>query len=307
MTTSGRSPEPPPPPADGVDLQDHTVAIDLLDRAAEANLQAAGRRGAVVDLPATGRLLVSGDLHDHGLNFMRLLRLARLHRDEGHHVILHELIHGPHRVNGMDLSIRTLMRVAALKIQYPKQVHLLLANHELSQLNGDEILKDGVSVVKAFDEGVGYIYGDRAGDVSAAMAGFVRSMLLAVRCPNGIMCSHSLPSPRMLDAFDTTVLDRVPNDDDLRSRGAAHTMVWGRNQDQAVADALGQSWDTRLFVMGHQPAEMGYFALGESMLVIASDHNHGQGLPIDLSRRYQRDDLIRELVPLASVVASTDA
>ena len=303
MSPPDRSSGPPQPAAEW-DLQDPQTAIDLLDQAAEANLKAAGRRGAVVDLPSTGRLLVSGDLHDHGPNLMRLLKLARLHRDDHHHVILHELIHGPHRVNGMDLSIRTLLRVVALKVQYPNQVHLLLANHELSQFSGDEILKDGVSVVKAFDAGVGYIFGDRAADVIAAMARFVRSMPLAVRCRNGIMCSHSLPSPRMLVSFDTTVLDRVPTEADLRSGGAAHKMVWGRNHDQPLAEALGRSWDTRLFVMGHQPAEMGYFASGESMLVIASDHNHGQALPIDLSRRYQRDDMIRELVPLASVAVS---
>ena len=287
-----------------MDLQDPQIAIDLFERAAEANLQADGRQGSVVQLPRAGKLLVSGDLHDHGPNLMRLLKLARLHRDKGHHLILQELIHGPHLVNGLDLSIRTLARVAVLKLQHPGQVHLLLANHELAQVNGDQILKDGVSVVGSFDQGVEYIYSDRASQVVEAMGRFVRSMLLAVRCGNGIMCSHSLPSPHALRSFDTSVLDRVLAKDDLRSGGAAHTMVWGRNHDQKVAEILGDAWDSRLFVIGHQPAEMGYLAQGESMLIIASDHSHGQALPIDLSRRYLRDDLIRDLVPLASVVAS---
>ena len=77
---------------------------------------------------------------------------------------------------------------------------------------------------------------------------------------------------------------------------------WLKGADNGVRNDA----PVRLFVMGHQPAEMGYFALGESMLVIGSDHDHGQGLPIDLARRYQRDDLVRELVPLASVVVGSD-
>ena len=56
--------------------------------------------------------------------------------------------------------------------------------------------------------------------------------------------------------------------------------------------------------MGHQPAEMGYETQGRSMLVIASEHNHGMALPIDLSTRYELNDLIDKLVPLASVMLS---
>ncbi len=33
---------------------------------------------AVVTLPDVGRLVVSGDLHDHGLNHDRVVKLARL-------------------------------------------------------------------------------------------------------------------------------------------------------------------------------------------------------------------------------------
>ncbi len=290
-----------PLPGEDLDLQAPSVVIDLFNRAAEACLNAPGRAGSVVDLPGRGRLLACGDLHDHGLNFLRLLRLARLGASADHHLLLHELLHGPHMVNGRDLSIRTLARAAALKLQYPGQVHLLLANHDLAQLGGEGIVKDGVNVVRAFDAGVDYLYGNGAEEVRASLGRFLRSFLLAVRCANGVFCCHSLPSPRHLGEFDPTVIDRVPTETDLKYNGHAYRMVWGRNHTQELADTLARAWGCELFVMGHQPAEMGYELEGETMIVLASDHEHGVALPIDLTRSWNRDDLIENALPLASV------
>lgn len=286
-----------------VDTQDPAVVIDTFHRAAEANLSYKTRSGNVIDLPAAGHLLMTGDLHDHGLNFHRILKLARLDAGEDRHLILHEIIHGPGRINGRDLSVRMLVRVAALKLAYPQQVHLLQANHDLAQMLGEGILKDGLSVVECYDEGLDYLYDELADEVRAAMNRFIRSFVLAVRCGNRIMCCHSLPSPRNLDQFDPTVLDRISTEDDLEEHGSAYMMVWGRHHTQKLADELGEAWGVRLFVMGHQPADMGYEVQGKTMLILASDHDHGVVLPIDLSRDdYDQETLIEQLVPLASVV-----
>jgi hypothetical protein len=287
---------------DGVNLQAPAVVIDLFQKAAHANLECPHRHGAADRMPKRGRLLMTGDLHDNGLNLMRILKLARLEDSPDNHVIIHEVIHGGHFVNGRDFSVRMLAKVAALKLAFPNQVHLMQANHELAQLAGDGILKDGISVCEAFDAGIEFIYGERSEAVREAMRRFIRSLLLAVRCENGVFCSHSLPAVRKLDTFDTTLLDRVPTEDDLKHGGAAYDMVWGRRHTQELADKLGEKWNARLFVMGHQPVEMGYDIQGTSMLVLASDHDHGMALPIDLSKKYDMDGLIGEMVPLASVV-----
>ncbi len=289
-------------PASDLDLTDAQVVTDLFDQAAEANLHSKHRQGATAHMPPEGRLWMSGDLHDNAPNLLRLLKLAKLDNSANHHLVLHELIHGPHHVNGADLSVRMLARAAALKLAHPTQVYILQANHELAQLQGQEISKGGVSVVGAFDAGVDFIYGHDAKRIRQAMDRFIRSFLLAVRCPNGILCSHSLPSPRQLPRFDPEVLNRVPTEEDLQSGGSAHMLVWGRNHTQDLADALCERWGVQCFVMGHQPAEMGYETEGRSMLVLASDHDHGLALPIDLSRHYDLDDLVAQLVPLASVV-----
>lgn len=294
---------PPSRPDDELHLADPRIVIDLFRRATDANLTTAARDGALVRLPSRGQLVMTGDLHDHLPNLNRILKFAALHRGPDHFLILHEMIHGPTLINGRDLSIRTLARVAAVIIQYPGQVLLLLSNHELAQFGGEGILKDSISVVEAFDAGVEFLFDDRADEVRAAMNGFIRSMPLAVTCPNGVFCCHSLPSPRRMRSFDATVINRLPTDNDLGPNGSANLMVWGRNHSQQVADELGEAWGAKLFVMGHQPAEMGYEIEGNSMLVLASDHDHGMVLPIDLSRSYGLDDLVGQIVPLAAVVA----
>ena len=287
---------------DSLDLGEPQDAIWIFQQAAQANLNSANRRGATAHLAEGQELLITGDLHDNGVNLLRILKRADLQRGADRHLVLHEIVHGPNFVSGCDLSIRTLARIAVLKLQNPDQVHLMLGNHELAQLGGGGISKDGVDVVKAFNEGAYFIYGEQAEAVLSAMQIFIRSFLLAVRCPNDILCCHSVPSPRKLDQFDHTVIDRVPTVDDLMARGHAHDMVWGRNHTPETAAELARRWSTNLFVMGHQPAEMGYVVETPTMLVIASDHEHGMVLPINTSKSYDMDNLVENLVPLASVV-----
>lgn len=288
-------------PGSDLNLRDAEVVIDVFRRAARANLEAPRRQGASVHLPARGRLLMSGDLHDNGPNLLKLLKKASLAASPDHHLVLHEIVHGPHLVNGMDLSIQTLARVAALKLDYPEQVHILQANHDLAQFCGVGILKASVNVVDAFDAGVDFIYAEQADAVREAMFEFIKSYLLCVRCENGVFCSHSLPSPHHLAKFDRAVVDRVPTEQDLRQGGSGYRMVWGRNHTQALADDLGETWGCELFLMGHQPAEMGFEREGETMLILASDHNHGVALPVDLSKKTTIDRLVQRIIPLASV------
>lgn len=286
----------------GGSLQSASVVAYLFNRAATANLESPFRQGAVDKLPRRGRLLMTGDLHDHTLNFHRILKLAGLGERADHHLILHELIHGPHLINGRDLSIRTLARAAQLKLQFPNQVHLLQANHELSQLGGAGISKNGVGVCEAFNAGIDYIYGEQAPLVRAAAERFIRSLLLAVHCDNGVFCSHSLPSSRKMPTFDPSVLERVPTEADLRSGGSGYEMVWGRFHPQELADKLGALWGAKVFLMGHQPADAGYEIQGTTMLVLASNHDHGVALPIDLKKPWDINQLVERLIPLSSVM-----
>jgi len=288
--------------SEAIDVRDADAVCALLNQAAALNLSHPTRRGALVEVDGEGHLIATGDLHDHAQNFHAVTRLAKLHKSEDRHVVLQETIHGEHLINGMDLSYRILTRVAELAVRHPGQVHHVLSNHELAQMNGEGILKDGVSVVEAFNEGIEHVFGNDAENVEDAIAAYIRSLPLAVRTSNGVMIAHSLPSPRAREEFDTGVLERDLTDEDLLGpTGDAYLMTWGRGLTQKWADELGDAWGVSVFVLGHQHAEMGWEEYGQSMLVINSDHAHGVAVPIDLSKQYTRDDLIDARVLLAGV------
>jgi hypothetical protein len=159
-----------------------------------------------------------------------------------------------------------------------------------------------VSSVEAFQAGLEYVFGGGGEQVEQAFAEWVLSLPLGVRCPNGIMCTHSLPNARRKDVFDPMVMFRELTELDLAGpQGSAHLLVWGRSIPQNWADDLATLWNSDLFVLGHQQAEMGYELHGETMLILASDHDHGVMLPINLARNYSRAEMVDALIPFAAV------
>ena len=291
-------------PGASFNFHDAEVVIDLFDRAAKANFECPLRRGATVQLPRGVKLLMTGDLHDNGINLKKILKLANLSKGPDQHLVLHELIHGKHLVNGMDFSIRMLARVAAIKLEFPNQVHIMFGNHELSQIGFGAISKNGLNVNDLFDQGLEFIYTDQASAVRDAMGRFIRSMLLSVHCPNGILCSHSLPAHHRLETFDTRILYRIPTEQDFRRAGPIFDMVWGRTHSDVLTDELSEEWGVDLFLVGHMPALEGYSIHGRAMLVLASDHAHGVALPINTGEQYTMDELIKRIVPLSSILIS---
>lgn len=285
-----------------LDLNDANRITDLLYKTAELNLSDPQRNACVVNLPDHGSLLATGDLHDNTPALQRIVKQAKLDQSPDHHLVMHELIHGPNRLNGMDLSIRTLARACAIKCAFPEQVCFLLSNHELAQRRQEHVFKDGGSDVDAFNDGLEHLYEGEASRVHQAFDAYVDSLPLAVRCANGVMVSHSLPSPRKIEVFDKDVLERDLTDADYSSQGSAHYMVWGRHQNNKIAGELAQAWGVKAFVVGHQQAEMGWEEKAHNMLILASDHNHGVCLPIDLSKTYDRDDLIDQVLPINGIV-----
>lgn len=285
-----------------LDLQNPDVALDTLTRATAANWNNAHRKGSTAHLPNRGSALLTGDLHDHTFFFQLICKMVKLHKSPDIHLILHELIHGEHLVNGMDFSVRLLLKAAAFKAAYPDQVHIMLGNHELGQFIGSGTMKKGTSNIDAFNDGVDYIFGNRSDEIHTAIRDFIASMLLAVKCPNGIMCSHSLPSPNRMLGFDPKVIHRKIKPTDLAENTDIYAMVWGRKQTPQVTERLAMAWDTKLFVCGHQKAEMGYQAMADRMLILASNHGHGMVLPIRLDEKYELSDLLVRCVPLAGVM-----
>ncbi len=291
---------------DHLDLRSAEAVVSILNSGSAANRAARCRAGSIDTVRAAPntRLVLTGDLHDNPLHLARVVRAAALEGQSPAHLTLHELIHGERQGNGMDFSYRVLTRVAALKAAHPEYVHTLLANHELAQALGTTIAKDGVRVVEAFNEAVDYVFGAQASNVREAVTDFVRSMPIALRVRRDdgadILCAHSLPAPELMDRFDPTIIERDLDDADYMPRqGAAHLMIWGRGHTPAQLSQLAERWSIGLFVLGHEHAEDGIYAVEPNTVVLNSDHARGAYLDLDARADLRLDSVLTRARSLA--------
>lgn len=285
-----------------VNLRDATAVADLFSSAADALRTCEYRKGCVVRLPARGRLLATGDLHDNPAHLAKIVKLAKLEQSVDHHVVLHEMIHGERLINGLDLSHRMLARVAELVLQFPNQVHPLLANHELAQMTGRGVSKGAGNSVELFNDGLEYVFGDECEIVSDAIKLFIAAMALALLSEGGVLCAHSLPAPHQMDQFDFDVICREMQPGDyIAPSGAAHQMVWGRGHTNEQIEMFAQKWNVRLFCLGHEHADTGIEIKGPRLIVLNSDHERATVLPIDLANNCTAEEALIAAIPLNAI------
>ena len=278
------------------------TTIDLLNKGTEANSADKFRRGNLINLPDNGDLVITGDLHGHRRNFERAVNFADLAKNPHRHIIFQEIIHGgPEDSLGGDMSYKLLSDIVRYKISFPEQVHIIMGNHDTAYINNSEVMKDGKEMNRAMRSAIKREFKKAAADIISAIGRYLFSQPLAVRCENRIWISHSLPSDRMANKFDPKIMDRQLKGDDLVKPGSAYLLTWGRNMSQELLDKMAQLFDVDLFVLGHQPQEVGWCQAGKNLIIIASNHNHGRLLPIDLARSYTVEQLIEALVPMASL------
>lgn len=276
--------------------------IDLLNKAIEANNADRFRRGNVVHLPPEGTLVATGDIHGHRRNFERIVSFADLANNPDRHVVLQEIIHGGQQDSkGGCLSYKLLLDAASYKTSFPDRVHIVMGNHDTAFINNSRVIKDGkemnVSMRAALDEE----FCGFSSDIKLAIRQFLFSQPLAARTATRIWLSHSLPAERYLDKFDCRVLHRQLKINDVVRPGSAYLLTWGRNMSQPLLDRLSELLDSDIFILGHQHQPEGWKLAGKNLIIIASDHNHGCLLPIDLAKTYTVEQLIDSIVPLASI------
>jgi len=278
------------------------TTIDLLNRGIQANHTDKFRRGNLVHLPARGSLVVGGDIHGHCRNLERITTYADLAHHADRHVVLQEIIHGgPEDDAGGCLSYQLLFKAIRWKLEFPDQVHFVMGNHDTAFIISSEVMKNGKEMNRAMIAAVERQFGPASAEVELAIRQFLFSQPLAVRCANRIWISHSLPNDRLVDQFDTGVFERELRAADCEKPGSAYLLTWGRRHSQATLDRLAKLLDIDTFVLGHQPQPEGWRRAGNNLIILASDHNHGHMLPIDLARTCTLDELTASLVPLAAI------
>jgi hypothetical protein len=252
------------------DMPDAVRLLRTLHRAVQAFDTTPGRTGRTVHMKDAEEVLVAGDLHGNIENFRRLLARAELAARRRRHLVLQELIHGPfHYPGDGDKSHQLVDLVAALKCEYPTQVHLLLGNHELAQWQGEWIAKGDSELTESFLDGINTAYGARSSEIYEAYVRLFAHAALAVRTPNRVFLSHSTPSRRRLPSFEPRTLEQ----DEVENRhlalgGAIHSLLWGRDTSQATADAFLQLVDADLLITGHIPCEKGFDAPNSRQIIL---------------------------------------
>ncbi|MFL5243348.1 MAG: metallophosphoesterase [Gemmataceae bacterium] len=219
-----------------------------------------GRRGRVIALENATEVMVTGDLHGNVDNFRRLLQKADLGNNPRRHLVLQEVVHGPFRYpDGGDRSHQLLDLVAALKCQFPHQVHFLIGNHELSQGTQRRIAKNDIDLNELFRQGVATAYGARGADVYRSYLELFAVAPLAVRTSNRVFISHSLPSAMNQTANFLAGLEKEQNSEaDLLPGGCVHALVWGRDTSANNAAAFLKLVDADWLITGHIPCDQGY-------------------------------------------------
>lgn len=276
--------------------------IDMLNKGIEANHADRFRQGNIVRLPREGSLVITGDIHGHRRNFERITSFCDLENNPTRHVILQEIIHGGSEDSeGGCLSYQLLFDIVRYKLSFPDQVHILIGNHDTSFINNSKVMKNGKEMNASMRQALEREFKESCPEVKLALSQFLFSQPLALRTENRIWASHSLPSARLLDKFDPEILDRELKVNDCVKPGSAYLLTWGRGHTQSVLDKMAEMFDIDIFILGHQAQPQGWGRLGNNLIIVASDHNHGCLIPIELDKSYSLEQLVDSIVPLASI------
>jgi len=254
------------------DMPNPDKLLRTLQIAGQACRDTPGRRGRVVHLTDCDEVLVAGDMHGNVNVLRQVLERADLAKQQRRHLIVQELVHGPHRyANGGDKSHQLVDVLAALKCQFPRQVHFLLGNHEMAEWTGGRVSKGNEVLNVIFRDGLTSAYGERAEEVHAAYRELFAILPLAIRTDNRVFLSHSLPPATRMLTFEPSILemDETPIDE-TKVGGTVYSLVWGRDTSIENVVAFLNKVDADLLITGHIPCEGGFEVPNDRQLILDS-------------------------------------
>lgn len=277
-------------------------AADIFRQAAGLNLQDTRRGGNTIRIEPGMEMIVSGDLHGYRVGLAKLLAYAQLDQRPNRRLILQEIVHGPaDAATGQDRSIELLLRAARLKVAHPLQVVFILGNHDIAQVTGNEITKDGCGTCKAFCEGVRFSYPDACQEVMAAVNEFLLSMAIAALTPGGVFIAHSLPSPNRMEASGLEILSRPTTQNDLHRGQPAYEWTWGRQQTPQQLDSLAEKLGVTYFILGHRHSDSGCEVVSPRGVALTTGHPCGQVAVFGSDEPLSGETICEHLKPVLSM------
>lgn len=252
----------------------------------------------LIVLPPKGEVMITGDLHGDVPAFDRLAQIAALCENPTRHLILQELVHGGDVPGEKCGSCLLTDKAAALVNAFPGRVHVLMGNHEMAELTGRTVIKNGVVLNQTLQEALSSVYADRTAEAQAYYAGFWRAMPLAVRTSNRLFISHTTPHMGSLDTFDPAALQRPLDDADLQRGGWAYNLLWSRDFSAEAADRLAALLDVDFFIVGHTPCPDGFRIPNHRHVVLDSMGHSAKYLILPLHGPLTLPDIEGRIRPL---------
>lgn len=282
-------------------MPDPVKLIATIKQAALLQRKQPGRVGKFVELTDCDEVLVVGDLHGHLANFKQVLQLAKLGEHPRRHVVLQELVHGPFRYpgEGGELSHRLVDVVSAYICQYPGRVHYLLGNHELAQWTHREIAKNNESLNNLFVLGVCTAYPEHTEEMVEAYEELFSSLPVAIRTPNRIFLSHSLPGASRLVNWTLDELRKETfHSEDYKIGGGVHSVVWGRDTSESTVNTYLELVGADLLISGHIPTEHGYELPNPQQVILDGKDDNAQVLLFPTKDPLTQAQLLKYLIRL---------
>ncbi len=278
--------EPATRPADYV--------VTLMSKAAAVCQQDPFLHGRLVELPKEGDVLIAGDLHGNAPNFQRIIRAADLPRHPKRHVILQEVLHTMY-ADTPDRSFQLLEEVAIFKTVYPTQVHIILSNHDISELCRQEIMKQGRSTLKAFDEALKEAYQFNADVVRQAYFKFLRSFPWAAATQTGLFVCHSVPDIKHMEDFSRELFTDPGPEPNIDRGSPIFRLVWGRDLSPHASSEFARRVGARLLITGHHPCVNGHTEPNRWLVIIDSKDARGAYMLLPLDAELSQADVVSRI------------
>ncbi len=252
-------------------MPDPLKVLASIKQATRIFREAPGRVGSQVLLDDVDEVVVVGDLHGNVPALQKILEYAQLDQNKKRHLVLQELIHGPRMYpnDGGDRSHQLVDIVCALKCQYARRVHVILGNHELSEITGRAIAKNGTPLNALYHIGVHTAYGQYSEEICAAYRELFKAFPLAVRTPNRVMMVHTIPDGYWLETFDPGIFQAGAwTDHEMARGGSVYAVTWGRDNSPETLDRFAGMVGTDWLITGHQPCDDGFQVPNHRQIII---------------------------------------
>jgi hypothetical protein len=112
------------------------------------------------------------------------------------------------------------------------------------------------------------MYGPAVAVICEAYRQFLQTCPLAVRLPQGVFISHSIPAEVDAGRFDPSVFTRRLADDDYGDCRDVFQLVWGRDYRSQNARAFAELVGAKVLINGHEPCPEGFLAPNDVQIIL---------------------------------------